>query len=166
MIAIITRMLCGLIRSSQAAPFWGWPMPTERIAMRKVREILRLTFDGGLPSREVARRVGVGSTGVRVMLQRFRASALTWPLPDVLTDTAPERELYGVAATRSGQRERAEPDWSAVNRELKRKHVTLQVLWDEYIEDHPAGYSYSRYCFLYRTWEGRLPFMRSSWMAS
>ncbi len=125
--------------------------------MRKVREILRLTFDGGLPSREVARRVGVGSTGVRVMLPRFRASALTWPLPDVLTDTALERELYGVAATRSGQRERAEPDWSAVNRELKRKHVTLQVLWDEYIEDHPAGYSYSRYCYLYRTWEGRLP---------
>ena len=73
------------------------------------------------------------------MLQRFRASALTWPLPDVLSDTALERELYGVAATRSGQRERAEPDWSAVNRELKRKHVTLQVLWDEYIEDHPAA---------------------------
>jgi transposase len=44
-----------------------------------------------------------------------------------------------------------------VNREMKRKHVTLQVLWDEYIADHPEGYSYSRYCFLYRTWEGRLP---------
>ena len=35
-------------------------MPTERIAMRKVREILRLTEDAGLPSREVARLVGVG----------------------------------------------------------------------------------------------------------
>jgi transposase len=40
-----------------------------------------------------------------------------------------------VAATRGGQRDRPEPDWAAVNRELKRKHVTLQVLWDEYIED-------------------------------
>jgi len=125
--------------------------------MRKVREILRLTFDGGLPSREVARRVGVGSTGVRVMLQRFRASSLTWPLSDTLTDTALEFSLYGKTATRSGQREREEPDWSAVNREMKRKHVTLQVLWDEYIADHPDGYSYSRYCFLYRNWEGRLP---------
>lgn len=125
--------------------------------MRKVREILRLTFDGGLPSREVARRLGVGSTGVRVMLQRFKASSLTWPLPDTLTDTALEFSLYGKTATRSGQRERAEPDWSVVNREMKRKHVTLQVLWDEYIADHPDGYSYSRYCFLYRNWEGRLP---------
>jgi hypothetical protein len=83
--------------------------------MRKVREILRLTFDGRLPSREVARRLGVGSTGVRVMLQRFKASSLTWPLPDTLTDTALEFSLYGKAATRSGQREREEPDWPAVS---------------------------------------------------
>lgn len=132
-------------------------MPTERIAMRKVREILRLTYDAGLPSREVGRQVGVGSTGVRVMLQRFRASKLEWPLPEELTDTALEAELYGVAATRGGQRDRPEPDWAAVHRELKRKHVTLQVLWDEYIEVQPGGYRYSRFCELYRAWEGRLP---------
>jgi transposase len=48
-----------------------------------------------------------------------------------------------VAATRGGQRDRPEPDWAAVNRELKRKHVTLQVLWDEYIEVQPDGYRYS-----------------------
>ena len=132
-------------------------MPTERIAMRKVREILRLTYDAGLPSREVARRVGVGSTGVRMMLQRFRASKLEWPLPDGLTDTALELELYGVAAKRGSERGRHEPDWAVVNRELKRKHVTLQVLWDEYIEAHPDGYRYSRFCELYCSWEGRLP---------
>lgn len=132
-------------------------MPTERIAMRKVREILRLTYDGGLPSREVGRQIGVGSTGVRVMLQRFRASKLEWPLPEGLTDTALEAELYGVVATRGGQRDRPEPDWAAVNREMKRKHVTLQVLWDEYIELEPGGYRYSRFRELYRAWEGRLP---------
>ena len=46
---------------------------TTAIAMKKVREISRLTYDAGLPSREVARLAGVGSTGVRVMLQCFRA---------------------------------------------------------------------------------------------
>ncbi|GLS34992.1 hypothetical protein GCM10010869_05800 [Mesorhizobium tianshanense] len=30
-----------------------------------------------------------------------------------------------------------EPDWACVHRELKRKHVTLQILWDEYIARHP-----------------------------
>jgi len=44
-----------------------------------------------------------------------------------------------------------------VHRELKRKHVTLQTLWEECIEAHPDGYRYSRYCDLYRGWEGRLP---------
>jgi transposase len=44
-----------------------------------------------------------------------------------------------------------------VNRALKRKHVTLQIMWDEYIEGHPDGYRYSRFCELYRAWEARLP---------
>jgi hypothetical protein len=54
-------------------------MPTERIAMRKVRQIFRLTYDAKLPSRKVGRQVGVGSTGVRVMLPHFCASKLEWP---------------------------------------------------------------------------------------
>lgn len=132
-------------------------MPTERLPMRQVREILRLTFEGGLSSREVARRVGTGSTSVRMMLQRFRASKMVWPVPADMTDAALEHALYGVAASRSGQRQCPEPDWAAVNRELKRKHVTLQVVWDEYIETHPDGYRYSRFCALYRAWEARLP---------
>jgi transposase len=43
-----------------------------------------------------------------------------------------------------------------VQRELKRKHVTLSILWDEYIACHPDGYRYSRFCELYRAWEGKL----------
>jgi len=125
--------------------------------MRQVREILRLTYEGALPSREVARRVGTGSTSVRVMLPRFRASELSWPLPADMTDPALEHALYGVAEGRRGQRQCPEPDWAVVNRELKRKHVTLQILWDEYIELQPDGYRYSRFCALYRAWEARLP---------
>jgi transposase len=127
------------------------------MAMRQVREILGLVRDAGLSTREVARRLDVGGTTVREMLQRYEASGLAWPLPTDLTDTALEMRLYGVAATRRGHRQRAEPDWASVNRELKRKHVTLQVLWDEYIEAHPQGYRYSRFCALYRAWEAMLP---------
>src|SRR5438552_10368641 len=43
-----------------------------------------------------------------------------------------------------------------VHRELKRKHVTLAILWEEYIEGHPEGYRYSRFCELYHAWEGKL----------
>ena len=40
-----------------------------------------------------------------------------------------------------------------MRRELKRKHVTMLILWDEYIAANPGGYSYSRFCELYRSFE-------------
>lgn len=132
-------------------------MPTERIAMRRVREMLRLSRDAGLATREVARRTGVAASTLREMFRRFEKSGVAWPLPLDLADADLEARLYGEAGTKHGHRRRAEPDWAALNRELKRKHVTLQILWDEYIEANPEGYRYSRFCDLYRTWEARLP---------
>jgi transposase len=91
------------------------------------------------------------------MAGRFGRSGLIWPLPLDLTDADLELGLYGEAGAKRGHRLRAEPDWAALNREMKRKHVTLQILWDEYIDANPGGYRYSRFCELYRGWGGRLP---------
>jgi len=131
-------------------------MPAERVAMRHVREILRLKF-AGVAIREIARRAGVAPSTVRATLARLQAAGLTWPLPEDMTDVRLEAELYKDSGARQGLRRHAEPDWAAVQRELKRKHVTLAVLWDEYIANHPDGYRYSRFCELYRAWEGKLP---------
>jgi transposase len=125
--------------------------------MRRVREMLRLCLDGGLSVSEVARRAGVARSTLREMLARFERSGLAWPLPIDLADGDLETRLYGVAGSKRGQRRRLEPDWALVNREMKRKHVTLQILWDEYIDANPDGYRYSRFCDLYRGWEARLP---------
>ena len=57
---------------------------------------------------------------------------------------------------KTGHRRCADPDWAAIHQELKRKHVTLTIVWDEYIAREPAGYRYSRFCELYRGWEARL----------
>ena len=132
-------------------------MPAERIAMRRVRELLRLRLGAEVPVREVARRIGVAPSTVRATLARFAAAGLTWPLPETVTDTALEAALFRPAGTPQGHRRRPEPDWAQLHRELKRKHVTLQILWDEYIETHPEGYRYSRFCDLYRSWQAKLP---------
>ncbi len=132
-------------------------MPTERVAMRKVREILQLSRDVGLSTRAVGRQTGVAPSTVREVLKRFTASGLEWPLPLGLNDAALESKLYHVAGRKPVRRRMAEPDWAAINRELKRKHVTLQILWDEYIAGEPEGYRYSRFCALYRKWEAKLP---------
>jgi transposase len=124
--------------------------------MRQVREVLRLKFVGGVPTREIARRVGVAASTVRATLKRFQAAGLSWPLPEELTDAELEARLFSEVGTKRGHRRLAEPDWAAIHRELKRKHVTLSILWDEYIERNSEGYRYSRFCELYRAWEARL----------
>ncbi|MGY3288696.1 transposase [Bradyrhizobium sp. LM3.6] len=119
--------------------------------MRHVREVIRLK-SAGMPTREIARRVGTAPSTVRLTIRRFEAAGLTWPLPDDVTDTVLEARLFASAGagpgTRRGHRRQAEPDWAAVHRELKRKHVTLSIVWEEYIAGEPGGYRYSRFCEL------------------
>jgi transposase len=105
----------------------------------------------------------VARSTVQDMLARFERSGLEWPVPAEISDAQLEARLYGPAGVKPGRRKLPEPDWAVVARELKRKHVTLQVLWEEYIAAHPDGYRYSRWCELFRNWEGRLPLvMRQS----
>jgi transposase len=131
-------------------------MPAERVCMRRVREILRLKLAAGMAVREIARRVGTAPSTVRATLDRFQAAVLSWPLPAEMSDGELEAALYGKAGAKQGHRRHAEPDWALIHRELKRKHVTLTILWEEYAAQHPDGYRYSRFCELYRAWEGKL----------
>ncbi len=124
-------------------------MPAERTAMRHVREVLRLKFVGGVPTREIARRIGVAASTVRATIKRFQAAGLSWPLPEELTDAALEAALFAEAGTKQGHRRQVEPEWATIHRELKRKHITLSILWDEYVERNPDGYRYSRFRELY-----------------
>jgi transposase len=130
-------------------------MPAERVAMRHVREIIRLKSTG-VSGHEIARRVGVAPSTVRLTLQRLAAAGLGGPLPAEVTDAALEARLFTTVGTKQGHRRQPEPDWARLHRELKRKHVTLALLWDEYIEEQPQGYRYSRFCELYRNWERQL----------
>jgi len=131
-------------------------MPMERMSMRHVRDCVRLK-NAGISTREIARRVGVASSTVRLTLRRCAAAGIAWPLDAGLTDAMLEQRLFANAGVKPGHRRHAEPDWTSVHREMKRKHVTLSILWEEYIALHPGGYRYSRFCDLYREWEGRLP---------
>ena len=130
-------------------------MPAERIGMRDAREIIRLK-SSSVSTHEIARRLGMARSTVRETLKRAEAAGLSWPLPEDMNDAALAAALYASRRSKRGHRRIAEPDWAGVHRELKRKHVTLLILWDEYIADNPGGYSYSRFCELYRAFEKTL----------
>jgi len=129
-------------------------MPAKRLSMRKIKEVLRLRAQG-LSDREVARSVKVARTTVRRIRRRAEAAGLGWPLPDELTESALEALLYPPHPP-PGIHPRQLPNWKYIHAELRRKGVTLQLLWLEYKEAHPSGYQYSRFCALFHQWKDAL----------
>jgi transposase len=135
-------------------------MPGERVTMRKVREVLRLKFEASLSNRQIADSCMLGRSTVADYLERFKRSGLSWPLGDDMDDSRLEQHLFSTAETPPAE-ERPIPDFLYIHRELRRKGVTLMLLWQEYKQDHPDGFQYSRYCELYSKWSENLdPVMR------
>jgi transposase len=122
--------------------------------MRKIREVLRLSLGEGLSRRQVGAAVGLPYTPIAHYLVRARAAGVGWPLPDGMDDAGLERCLFPVAP--NSRVARPLPDFGAVHTELRRKGVTLELLWVEYRERHPDGYGYSQFCQLYRAWQRRV----------
>jgi len=137
-------------------------MAQERLTMRKIAEVLRLKWECGLSNRTVARSCSISHSTVAEYLRRAQEAGLSWPLPaGVGEDTL--YELLFPKTSQPGNRVIPCPDWSLVHTELRKKGVTLRLLWMEYREAHPDGYGYSQFCTLYREWAKRLrPSMRLS----
>jgi len=129
-------------------------MAQKRLSMRKIREILRLRYAQKLSHRKIGRAVGASAGTVGDCLGRAKAAGLTWPLDESLDDGRLEAMLYPAVAQ---SRVRAAPDYAYIYRELRRKHVTLMLLWQEYKAAHPGdGYQYTQFCEHYRRYEKRL----------
>ena len=120
--------------------------------MHKIKAVLRLA-GLGLSQRQIALSCQIGQATVSDYLRLADQAGLRWP--DV-ADWDEDRLLAALSPpqrTAPVWRKTAEPDFAAMRRELQTyKHLTLQLLWQEYREQHPEGYGYSRYCSLYRAW--------------
>ena len=140
-------------------------MAKMRVSMRKIREVLRLTHELKLSVRQVREATGVGKTAVSEYVSRARVIGITWPIPPDISDAELERRLFTPAGFHDGPT-RTVPDWTKVHEELKRRGVTLQVLWEEHRAECPGGHGYSRFCEIYSAWRKRLsPTMRQTHLA-
>jgi transposase len=100
--------------------------------------------------REVSRAVGISSGAVGSLMVRWKKLGLSWEQACALSDDELEQRLYGPKLPSTTPRPM--PDMSWLQRELKKPAVTLEVLHLEYLEQHPDGYRYSRFCDLYKDW--------------
>lgn len=115
---------------------------TRKIAMTTVRTVLNL-LSHGLSYKKIRLQTGASNgfinkvaTAARPDLQAFLK----------LSDAEIHERLYP-----RPQRARVEPDWDGVNALLQQKHMTLQLVYDEYRQanDGQKIYSYSSFCRRY-----------------
>lgn len=130
-------------------------MPRKRVVMRQVREVLRLKWACGLSDRQVAHSLRISRPTVADYVRRAQRAGLSWPLPEHLDDPSLERQLEATVEA-PAQPSRPMPDWATVHQELKRKGVTLFLLWQEYKACHPDGVQYSWFCEAYNKWSLKL----------
>lgn len=134
-------------------------MPKASLSMKKIEEVLRLKYENGLSHRAIAQSCAISPSTVSEYVHHARAAGLRWPLPAGMTAAQLDACLFPEKAAAAGVT--PTPDWAEVHKELKRKGVTLSLLWVEYRQAHPEGYGYSQFCHHYRTWkQGLNPPMR------
>jgi transposase len=124
--------------------------------MRKIKEVLRLHYEQKLGQRQIARSANVSQSTVHEYLAKAHAAGLGWPLGEEWDEARLAAALFPVKAAPGKPPQRPEPDFRVLRQQReKHRELTLELLWEEYREHHPDGYSYSRFCKLYRGWKKR-----------
>ena len=126
----------------------------KRTTVKDLRSILRLTYEQGLSVRAISERLQISKTSVSTYLLRAREAGLSWPLAPIYeSEAALQRALF----RRVGRppQDLSEPEWPRVAQELKRKGVTLTLLWQEYRAVHPDGYGYTWFCEKFDAYQRR-----------
>jgi transposase len=128
-------------------------MAAERLSMRKLREVLRLHALGH-SMRAIGRSLKISHNTAALYLRRAVEAGVSWPACEEIGDAELERLLIPPAPEVGARRPL--PEWPTVHRELRRKGVTLQLLWLEYKADHPDGLQYTQFVTRYRAWENTI----------
>ena len=136
-------------------------MSAKRLSMRKIRDVLRLRFEHGLSDRAIGRCCSISHRTAAEYLQRFLRCGLSWPLPEDLDEQSLHTRLFPQRADSADSPGPQMPDMKHLHRELRRKGVTLHLLWEEYRQGAPTGYGKSQFYDHYRKWAAKLnPTMR------
>src|SRR5687768_3968656 len=116
-------------------------MAQKPIAMELLKQILQLR-DDGVGIREMARRSGISRNSVRKYLRQLEAES-----SNVGATELAEKAYTNDTLAHDAQRfEQLMIHFRYAEEELSKTGVTRQLLWQEYMQQHPDGYVYSHYC--------------------
>jgi len=122
-------------------------MARRRVSMRKIREILRLHEECRLTNRQIAKALNISRPVVGQYLADLKASKLTYEEVTRMSDDELMRIFETKKAKESENYRILSQRFPYFAREIKKKGVTLYLLWQEYKKEYPEGYGYSRFCY-------------------
>jgi transposase len=128
---------------------------TRRMSVRTIKEICRLYFNFDISIRSIAGACNISSSTAHAYIARLKESEITY---DELLKMSDDqlRHFFTPEKDTSSISEKKTLDYSYLNEELKRKGVTLQLLFEEYRSAHPDGYGRSQFYDMFRTWKKAL----------
>ena len=131
----------------------------KELSMRKLREILRLCLEYQMGDREIGRSLSISHSTVGRYRSLVQKAGLSYAQIQQMDDK--QLELAMKNSSKEGgsvekENSRPQPDWEWVHKELKKKGVTMQLLWQEYKEIHPEGYQLSQFYRHYNEWSQQL----------
>ena len=131
-------------------------MPNNPISMIKIRQILRLHTQG-YSKLQIAVKTSISRNTLKKYIKEFTASKLTFDEISSLNDKDLE-DLF-VKPEDKPVNEKLQTLFSmfpAIDKELKRKGVTREILWEEYKREHPDGFGISQFKHYYAQWKAQV----------
>jgi transposase len=131
-------------------------MPVKQVTMRKIKECLRMKWSCGLSHEKIAKALGLSKGVVTKYAKLAVAAGLDWERASSLDETALQQLL--IPSVKRSRGARPVPDWAIAHREMHKKGVTLQLLWEEYVDAHTGEdtYRYTQFCSLYHGYAATL----------
>jgi hypothetical protein len=132
-------------------------VPGRRVSTRKLREVMRLRFELIRATSKSAKLRDCGEHSVQV--PEAEEAGVTWPLPESSDDARGEEALFPRSGPPASEPTPAhpKPDFVSIHEQLRQhRHLTLQLLWEEYRQVNPDGNRYSHLCELYQRWRTKL----------
>ncbi len=136
-------------------------MPTERLSMRRIPDLLRLKYAQGLAvNGRLPCRLGLGRARLETTWRGRVRRVYRGRLRRNWTTTAWSCCCFPARAWQRGWigllPDWAVPVWALIDRELRRPGVTRALLWEEYRARAPDGFGYAWFCEHFDAWKGRV----------
>jgi transposase len=128
-------------------------MARKRIRMEKIRQIIRYSITTEMSERQIARALNVSRTVVSKYAGAFKTSGLSLEELEGMADSELVSRLEGKDKTgKSVRYNELYERFPSFLKKLRKKGVTLQLLWEDYRRECSGGYEYSQFCYHFHAW--------------